>query len=280
MNKFKIYPALITPFTEDNLIDFEALRLLVLRLIKEQCDGFVVLGTTAEACSLSIDERVMILRFLRVLIPKSVAMIVGVGTNNIEDTLRNIQIASELGADSVLIVTPYYVCPSQEGLYAYYDMISENCPLPIYLYNVKRRCGVELEGKTIERLVNKHSNIIGLKQACGKYESYLYLKKLYPGFEIFSGDDGNLFEAMKLGLDGTISVAANAKLSLMRQLMDDVKSENDKEMWQKLCECLFKEPTPAPVKYMVMRQGIGKATVRLPLCGVSDTLRFELDQYI
>lgn len=278
MSKFELIPALITPFTENNLIDFEALKQLALRLIEEGADGFVVLGTTGEAASLTLDERMMIIRFLRDLIPQTKSMIVGVGTNNLEETIRNIQMAKELGADAVLVVTPYYVCPNQEGLRAYFDAICKVCPLPIYLYNVKRRCGVELSPDSVEYLRKKHGDkIVGLKQACGNYLEYLYLKLLFPYFRLFSGDDNLMIEAKDLGLNGIITVVGNVKLTMMKAVLEEKKT---KQEWEKLCEYLYKEPTPAPTKYIASKQGIGTERVRLPLVSISDNLRKELEQNI
>lgn len=277
MSDFKAYVALVTPFTEDNLIDFNALKNLVMRLIKQGCNGFIVLGTTAETTSLTLDERVMIIRFVRGIIPRSIPMIVGVGTNNLEDTIRNCRIASELGADGVLIVTPYYICPNQKGLYAYFDSIASYCLLPIYLYNVKRRCGVELESWTIERLLKKHSHILGLKQACGNYKNYISLKEKYPRFQLFSGDDGNLEEALTLKLDGLISVIGNARLDCLMNVIEENKNVN---IWNEMSTFFYVEPTPAPTKYVLSKQGIGTDMVRLPLCKVSDELKMVLDKYI
>lgn len=277
MSKFKAYVALVTPFTEANLIDFEALKNLVVRLIKQGCDGFIVLGTTAETASLSLDERVMVVRFLRGIIPSNIQMIVGVGTNNLEDTIQNCMIAREHGADGVLIVTPYYVCPSQKGLFEYYDYVASCCMLPIYLYNVKKRCGVELENTTIECLLGKYSHIVGLKQACGNYVKYLSLKEKYPYFQLFCGDDGNLEDAMKLELDGLISVIGNARLDCLKNVIDGNKKV---DVWREMSTLFYVEPTPAPTKYVLSKQGIGTDMVRLPLCEVGDELKGLLDQYI
>lgn len=277
MNNFSLYTALITPFTDDNLVDFEALRKLTLRLIEQGCEGFVVLGTTAEATSLSVDERVMILRLMRSLIPTSIPMIVGVGTTNIVDTIHYCGMAKELGADAVLLVTPYYVCPNQEGLFAFFDYVATYCTLPIYLYNVKRRCGVELECKTIDNLLEKHSSIVGLKQAGGEYKEFLPLKQKYPLFRLFGGDDGRLEEALNLNYDGIISVIGNARFDVLKRSALD---EMSMDLWNEMCTFFYKEPTPSPTKYIVSKQGIGKDNVRLPLCRVSDDLKEKLDKYV
>ncbi|MBR3693245.1 MAG: 4-hydroxy-tetrahydrodipicolinate synthase [Erysipelotrichales bacterium] len=283
MSRFLLYTALVTPFTEEDLIDFDALGKLVESQIEAGYEGLIVLGTTGEAAALSLDERVMVIRYLRKIIPDTVSMIVGVGSNNLEETLRNIQIASELKADAVLVVTPYYVCPSQEGLYRYYERIAKHCPLPIYLYNVKRRCGVELEPKTVDRLISKYTNIIGLKQAGGGYDQYVYLKKKYPYFQLFSGDDGKIFEAMELGFDGIISVLSNALPEVFveyRKKFNRKEYEGDLKDLEWMCGVLYSEPTPAPTKYVLSRRGIGNGKLRLPLCEVSDELRDVLEYLV
>ncbi|MBE6114167.1 MAG: 4-hydroxy-tetrahydrodipicolinate synthase [Erysipelotrichaceae bacterium] len=283
MSRFLLYTALVTPFTEEDLIDFDALGKLVESQIEAGYEGLIVLGTTGEAAALSLDERVMVIRYLRKIIPDTVSMIVGVGSNNLEETLRNIQIASELKADAVLVVTPYYVCPNQEGLYRYYERIAKHCPLPIYLYNVKRRCGVELEPKTVDRLISKYTNIIGLKQAGGGYDQYVYLKKKYPHFQLFSGDDGKIFEAMELGFDGIISVLSNALPEVFveyRKKFNRKEYEGDLKDLEWMCGVLYSEPTPAPTKYVLSRRGIGNGKLRLPLCEVSDELRDVLEYLV
>lgn len=269
---FENIVALITPFTEHNLIDFDAMINMIDNLIESGIDGVVVLGSTGECSSISDDERNLIYQFTTKYINGRLKVYLGVGSNSYEKTLKYLKMAENTKCDGVLIVTPYYVCPNQKGLIKYFESILENTKLNVLLYNVKRRCGVELEPKSVEKLMLKYSNIIGLKQAGGRYKDYLYLKEIQSNFKLYSGDDELLEEAYELNLDGIISVIGNG---FPCELVDYYETRNE-EWVDEICSLIYRYPSPCGIKALLELKGVCLRNVRLPLVPLNDEEMHEI----
>jgi len=198
--------ALVTPFTNDNQVDFQSLEELILWHLEEKTDGIVVLGTTAESPTLNISEKQKIIELTCSKVQKKVPVIVGVGTNCTATTIENIKKAKELGADYGLVIAPYYNCPNQSGLILHYQKAAD-IGLPIIIYHHPKRTGVQIEFDTLLEL-QKHPNIIAIKDATG---NLAWMEKIIKStnLKLFSGNDDNTFEIMAKGATGSISVIAN-----------------------------------------------------------------------
>ena len=263
---FETIVAIVTPFTHDNLIDFEALIRIIDNLIENGVDGIVVLGSTGECSSISDDERNLIYQFVTKYVNCRIKVILGVGSNSYEKTIKYIKMAENTNCDSLLIVTPYYVCPNQAGLIAYFNKILSNTGKDCILYNVKKRCGCELEPETVESLIVNHDNVIGLKQACGRYNDYINICNKFTNFKLYSGDDNLLLEAMNLNMHGIISVIGNAYPGELVEL----QYNGDKEWLDKICKAIYKYPSPTGIKGAMEVKELCSRNVRLPLVSLND----------
>lgn len=264
--------ALVTPFKKDKSIDFEALAKLLDYQIKSGADYLVVLGTTAETATLSANEKEQLKRFIADRVAGRVPLVIGCGGNNtaaIIDELKTIDTAS-FGA--VLSVVPYYNKPSQEGIYQHYSAIAAASPLPIILYNVPGRTGVNMTAETTLRLAAEHPNIIGIKEASGNISQMdEIIKKKHPDFLVISGDDGITFPLITLGAAGVISVIGNAfpkEFSKMVRLAlngDYDAARSIHHRFTDLFSLLFVDGNPAGVKCLLHAMGFIENELRLPL---------------
>lgn len=279
---FESMCALITPFNDDMQIDFKALSEIVERLINEQVDALVILGTTAETPTLNNEERWMLYNYITRYVNKRVKVYAGIGTNDTITSLRYLKMAMQANVDGLLIVTPYYNCPSQQGLYEHISTLAQNTNLPIILYNVKKRCGTELDVDTIIALVKKHKNIVGLKQAGGSYADYLKIKDVFKDFKLYSGDDNRLLEAMKINYDGIVSVAGNLYLPLIKRIVSnkDFQDEDDLKRFKDITYYMYLETSPVPIKYAMSKFGYCTSTVRLPLTNLTKHHKKLIDEFI
>lgn len=279
MNEVMI--ALITPFTQNDTIDYRAMDRLLRRLLKEGCEGFVVCGTTAETPTLTHSERITILRHVIKRVKHRVPIWYGCGTNNTAATIQACKEAEKEDIDGVLLVTPYYNKPTAAGLFAHYDAVASAIHANIMLYNVPSRTGVELDFETIDTLIEKHSNICALKQACTNLDVVHALKKKHPQFLIYSGEDGYFDEGIEAGMDGLISVMGHVCLPQLIQFLDG--GRKDKLLRNKLYELAdltFCEASPAPIKYMLYERGECESFVRLPLVRISESAKQNIDAYL
>lgn len=276
----KVMVALITPFTKENEIDYDALTKIVKRLMKEGCDGFIVCGTTAETPTLKEGERYAVLQHVISVVQGDCEVWFGCGRNCTRDTIRLIRKAQKYDIDGVLVVTPYYNKPSQRGLYEHYHAIAKSIPQPIMLYNVPSRCGVELEYETIRRLVHEHKNIIGLKQASKDLETVRRLKKEFPQFQIYSGEDGYFDEGIDAGMDGLISVMGHFNLEKIKTFLEEGRVNNVlKKTLVQEAALSFCDASPAPIKYILSRNQECENILRLPLCPISREKEMLISAY-
>jgi 4-hydroxy-tetrahydrodipicolinate synthase len=279
--------ALVTPFTANGAVDFAAVAKIVDNLIEGGVDYILVLGTTGETPTLTTDERKALIRFVRDRVAGRVELMVGIGgncTHNIVTTLRTWDLR---GYDAVLSVNPYYNKPNQEGLYQHFKAIAEASPLPVMLYNIPGRTGVNMTPETIARLAADCNNIIGVKEASGDLAQMEQIKALTPSdFLLISGDDGLTVEVIKRGGVGVISVLANAYPAETKEIVSLAALGNIEEAEQKLqalegiTASLFKEGNPVGIKTALYLKGVCSNTMRLPLVPGSEALQAKMKKLI
>ena len=279
--------ALVTPFMENGAIDFAAVAKIVDNLIAGGVDYILVLGTTGETPTLSTDERKALIRFVRDRVAGRVKLMVGVGGNCTHDVVKTLRTWDLRGYDAVLSVNPYYNKPNQEGLYQHFKAIAEASPLPVMLYNIPGRTGVNMAPETIARLATDCDNIIGVKEASGNLEQMEQIKDLTPSeFLLISGDDGLTVEVVKRGGVGVISVLANAYPAETKKVVSLALDGNTEEAEQKLkaldgiISSLFEEGNPVGVKTALYLKGVCTNTMRLPLVSGSEALQAKLKSQI
>ena len=279
--------ALVTPFMENGAIDFAAVAKIVDNLIAGGVDYILVLGTTGETPTLSTDERKALIRFVRDRVAGRVKLMVGVGGNCTHDVVKTLRTWDLRGYDAVLSVNPYYNKPNQEGLYQHFKAIAEASSLPVMLYNIPGRTGVNMAPETIARLATDCDNIIGVKEASGNLEQMEQVKALTPSeFLLISGDDGLTVEVVKRGGVGVISVLANAYPAETKEVVSLALDGNTEEAEQKLkaldgiISSLFEEGNPVGVKTALYLKGVCTNTMRLPLVPGSEALQAKLKSQI
>lgn len=264
--------ALITPFKEDESVDFDALSRLVDYQLQNGTDYLVVLGTTAETPTLTEDEKRNIVELVVSKVNGRIPIILGEGGNNTRAIVDKLKKNDYTGVDGILSVVPYYNKPSQEGIYQHYKAISEVSPLPIISYNVPGRTGVNMTADTTLRIANDFSNIVAVKEASGNMSQMDEIIKRKPvRFDVISGDDGVTFPLITLGAVGVISVIGNAfpkEFSRMTRLAlegDYNSARTIHHSFNELFELLFVDGNPAGVKCMLNMMGYIENKLRLPL---------------
>ena len=270
------FVALVTPMSTNGSLDFNALEGLIEWHIESGTDGIVSVGTTGESATVSVPEHLEIIEKTIEFVDRRVPVIAGTGGNSTQEAVELTQKASELGADYVLIVTPYYNKPNQEGLYQHFIKIADSVDIQQILYNVPSRTACDLRPETVMRLAN-HQNIIGIKEALDSSERLSELIRIsqsiadQKNFSVFSGDDPSFNSFMAGGGDGVISVAANVVPKHISQICSLNLSDqfNDAEelnsLLKNLYELLFVESNPIPVKWMLNKMGRIQPGIRLPL---------------
>lgn len=279
--------ALVTPFTENGAVDFAAVAKVVDNLVEGGVDYILVLGTTGETPTLTTDERKALIRFVRERVAGRVQLMVGVGGNCTRDVVATLRTWDLSGYDAVLSVNPYYNKPNQEGLYQHFKAIAEASPLPIMLYNIPGRTGVNMTPETIARLAKDFPNIIGVKEASGNLEQMERVKALTPSdFLLISGDDGLTVEVIKRGGVGVISVLANAYPAETKEIVTLALLNKIEEAEQKLqaldgiISALFEEGNPVGIKTALHLKGVCSNTMRLPLVSGSESLQAKMKNLI
>ena len=264
--------ALITPFNEDESVDYERLGRLVEYQLQNNADYLVVLGTTGETPTLSEEEKTEIVDFVVSKVKGRVPIVLGVGGNNTAAIVKRLQTESFVGIDAILSVVPYYNKPSQEGIYQHYSAIAKASKLPIILYNVPGRTGVNMSVETTIRLAREFDNIIAIKEACGNMDQINDIIKRKPKeLMVLSGDDGIAYPLITMGAQGVISVIGNAfpkEFGRMIRLSLQGEYESAREIHQKftdLFDLLFVDGNPAGVKCMLSLMGYIDNRLRLPL---------------
>ena len=264
--------ALITPFKEDGSVDYDALLRLVDYQLENGTDFLCVLGTTAETPTLTKEEKEKVKRTVIDRVGGRLPILLGVGSNSTQAVVDSVKNDDMTGVDALLVVVPYYNKPSQEGIYQHYKAVAEATELPIVLYNVPGRTGVNMTAETTLRLANDFENIVAIKEASGNIAQMDEIIKNKPeGFDVISGDDGITFPLITLGAVGVISVLGNAfprEFSRMTQLAlegDYANALPIHHQCAEMCNLLFVDGNPAGVKAMLSIMGMIENKLRLPL---------------
>lgn len=274
--------ALITPFTNDG-VDFEELRKLIEFQILEGIDSLIICGTTGESSTMSLEEKKSVIEFSIKIANGKVPIIAGTGGNNTKEVISLSKYAESVGADGLLLVTPYYNKTTQNGLIAHFTEIAKSVSLPIILYNVPSRTGLNIEPETCLEL-SKIPNIVGIKEASGNISQVAKIANLcQDNLAIYSGNDDQIVPILSLGGLGVISVLSNIYPKYVHDLVMDYLTGN----WQKatasqvyaipLINALFSEVNPIPIKYAVNKIGFKAGLPRLPLVELSDKNKEKID---
>ena len=273
--------ALITPFKNEK-IDFEALANLIERQINAGIDALVIGGTTAEAATLSDLERYELFEVSKDMINGRCKVIFGTGTNDTRVAVRHTEYASRLGCDGVLVVTPYYNKGTPEGIVKHYEAIAQASDVPVLLYNVPSRTGVNLSVETLERLSN-NDRIVGIKEASDSLDRLVAVSRI-RGLALYSGNDSQIYPVLSLGGLGVISVVSNL---YPKETMDickyyfannaDKSLDSQKELLP-VIQSLFLETNPAPIKYAMSKRGLCLGDMRLPMWLPTKMTRDKIDR--
>ena len=276
------YTAIVTPF-KNGKVDEAALTKLVRLQIKAGVEGIVPVGTTGESPTLDYDEHIGVVEHVVNLAAGRVKVLAGTGSNSTKEAIHLTQRAECVGADGALMVAPYYNKPTQEGLFQHYREVARATGLPIVLYSIPGRCGIEIGVDTVKRLADACKNIVGIKEAGGNADRVSQLRALCgPKFEILSGDDSLTLPFMSVGAQGVISVASNV---IPKQVGDMVRAfaKGDAAQARKLhakyypvFKDLFIETNPTPTKAALAMMGLIEEECRLPLVPLSEANRAKL----
>ena len=276
--------ALVTPLNEDGSVDYDSLKKLIDWHIDEGTNGIVSVGTTGESATLNVKEHLDVIDFTIKHVGKRIPVIAGTGANATNEAIELSQEAKLKGADYVLLVTPYYNKPNQNGLIKHYEEIASKVDIPQILYNVPSRTACDLRPSSVE-ILSKHQNIIGIKEAVDDFQrirELINITQISDDFSVFSGDDPTFLESMSLGAHGVISVAANViprSISMicrnvLNSELNEAKNLND--INKNLYKLLFVESNPIPVKWMLFKMGLIKNFIRLPLIQLDETFHDEV----
>ncbi|MDE5546650.1 MAG: 4-hydroxy-tetrahydrodipicolinate synthase [Anaeroplasmataceae bacterium] len=270
--------ALVTPFLADGKVNYSELKKLLEYHIKNQTDGIVILGTTAEATTLSLEEQLEIIKFSVSIVNKRVPIIVGAGSNDTTKAIEKAKLFSTLGVDYLLVITPYYNKTNEKGLIHHFESIAEASSVPIILYNVPSRTGMSISISAVE-ILSKHKNICGIKEASGNMSYAVGISRyLNQDFVMLSGNDDIIVPMMSIGATGVISVLANIcpkQTHSLCELCLEERYKEAKELQGKLlpiANSLFFETNPIPVKAAMNYLGFSVGNYRMPLFPMDDDL--------
>lgn len=263
--------AIVTPFNEQG-VNFEKLKELLEWHIKEGTDAIVICGTTGEATTMTEKEKKDTIKFTVDVINKRIPVIAGTGSNNTASAISMSKYAESVGADGLLVITPYYNKTTQKGLVKHFSAINSEVKTPIILYNVPGRTGVNINPNTLVEL-SKLSNVVGIKEASGNISQVVQMKALCrDSIDIYSGNDDQIVSIMALGGKGVISVSANIIPSKVHEIAEKCLNNNFKEALDiqldtlALTNALFVETNPIPIKTAMNLMGFEVGGLRLPLC--------------
>ncbi len=276
--------ALVTPMREDGAVDENSLAQLVEFHVENGTDALVVVGTTGEASTLDEEEHCKVIGRVVKMVKGRLPVIAGTGANSTREAIDLTRCAMQAGADACLLVTPYYIKPTQEGLYRHFKAVAEAVPIPQILYNVPGRTACDMSNDTVERLAGI-SNIIGIKDATGDMvRGNELIERCGDRIDVYSGDDATTLELMRLGGKGGISVTANVAPHAMHEMcaaalngdFDQAETINKKLM--PLHKNLFVEANPIPVKWALHEMGLIPGGIRLPLTMLSEQYHEQVRQ--
>lgn len=276
--------ALVTPLHKGE-IDYNALERLIERQIEAGVDALVIGGTTGEAATLSDEERYTLYREAKRIINSRVKLILGTGTNDTRTSIRHTKEAEKVGCDGILVVTPYYNKGTTEGLYNHFRKIASSSSLPIMLYNVPSRTGVNLGIDLLERL-GEIENIVAIKEASDSTDRLVEIAALIPEIALYSGNDSQIYPCLSLGGMGVVSVVSNLCPRQTVNLCKQFFAGNIREALKiqhgmlPIIKALFLETNPAPIKYALMKMGLCEGEMRLPMWLPSRVTRKKIDNIL
>ncbi len=275
--------AICTPFDEKGEVNYDVFEKFIEFQIENKVDSIIVCGTTGESATMSVDEKKEVIEFVVKKVNKRIPVIAGTGSNNTIEAVNMTKYAESVGADGVLIVTPYYNKTTQKGLIKHYERIAQNTNLPIILYNVPSRTGVNIEPETCVEL-SKIKNIVGIKEASGNVSQIAKIASLCGNeLAIYSGNDDQILPVLSIGGIGVISVMSNIKPEYVHNMICEYKKgniEKAEEMQIKALELinlLFCEVNPIPIKSALRIIGYNFGEPRLPLVKMSDENLIKLE---
>lgn len=281
----RLLTAMVTPFNADGSINYEAGADFADWLLTNGSDGLVVEGSTGEAATMDMDEKIKFMQTIVARVNGRAKIVAGAGTNCTASTIDLVKKMEACGVDGVLVVGPYYNKPTQEGYYQHFAAVAKATKLPIIVYNVPGRTGGNIAPETVARLAADFSNIVAIKEAAGNVAQTAELYRVLPeDFSIYSGDDGLILPFLSVGACGLISVLANVNGNLLQQLMQAysegrVKDAADiNKVMVPLAKAMFIESNPIPIKAAVTKvTGIEAGAPRLPLTPISAAAEAKLD---
>ncbi len=269
--------AIVTPFHEDGSVNFEKFAELVEFQIQNGTDAIIVCGTTGESSTLTHEEHLEVIKFCAETVKGRVPVIAGTGSNCTETAVYLSTEAEKFGVDGLLLVTPYYNKATQKGLFEHYKRIADSVKIPIILYNVPSRTGCNILPQTVVKLCSEVHNIVGIKEACGSISQITKLAALAQGkIDIYSGNDDQIVPILSLGGKGVISVLSNVAPKQTHDICakffeGDVEGSCKEQLRAiELCDALFSEVNPIPVKTALEMMGKCKSTLRRPLCEMEE----------
>lgn len=279
----EVITAMVTPFNEKREVDYERVEALAFQLANTGSDAILVTGTTGEAPTLTYDEEIEILCSAKRAVNKQAKVIMGTGSNSTETAIKTAKLAEKNDADAILSVVPYYNKPSQAGMIEHFSAVAESVDLPVILYNIPSRTGVNMSVDTIKTLARKYDNIVALKQSYADMDVISELKMSCPNdFVIYSGDDSLTLPMLSLGAHGVISVASHLFGKEIKSMIRNFKTGDTmtaRNMHLKLYPIfkkLFMAPNPVPVKAALAYKGLIEDYVRRPLVELTKAEKTEL----
>lgn len=269
----KLMVALITPYKEDSSVDYEALKKIVEHCRSQNVEGFVVCGTTGESCFLNEEEKLRILQTVLSCVQEEEVWM-GIGTNCTETTLKFLSRVEPYPIKGIMAVVPYYVRPSQEGIYNHFSKIAEATDKKVMIYNVPKRCGAAIEMKTLIRLCERYSNIQAYKHASSDLSEIGDLLASTQHLDIYSGEDELLWEGLEVGMTGIISVIGHIYGQEISELILEsqcgIVNQSLINKIKHASACLMNEGNPSGIKAACSMMGLCRNTLRLPLAPVSE----------
>ncbi|MDR3113009.1 MAG: 4-hydroxy-tetrahydrodipicolinate synthase [Endomicrobium sp.] len=278
-----VYTALITPF-KDGKVDYESLGGLIETQCKAGVDGIVPCGSTGESSTLSHEEHEAVIEFCVKAAKGKMKVLAGTGSNSTNEAVRLTTSAKKAGCDGALVISPYYNKPTQKGLYLHFKAVADAVDIPIVLYNIAGRTGVNIAPETMQKLAQTCKNIIGVKEASGSLDQMSQIKSLIPDFELISGDDGLTLPLLSIGGCGIISVITNIipseVVSLVKAFKEGNLSEAKKIHYKllPLIKTMFIETNPIPIKTAAGILGLCSGDLRLPMCEMEDANKSKLEK--
>ena len=278
-----LYTALITPF-KNGTIDYEALEHLIEYQISEGVDGLVPMGTTGESPTVSFDEHIEIVKRVVAVVNKRIKVVAGTGANSTKEAVFLTQEAEKAGVDGALLVNPYYNKPTQDGLIQHFEAIAKSVSIPIVLYNIPGRTGINFQPESIKELISRVDNIKAIKEATGDLNQMMRVIELCgDSLTLLSGDDNLLLPILSIGGKGIISVLGNLLPGDMKRvitLYNEGKTEESRILFYKLlplCRAMFYETNPIPIKEAMSMAGYCTPELRLPMTRISEENRQKLE---